>query len=242
MNFAPQPRMRQFFATVPVPCPYLSSHREQKLVVELGDGDAELYAELSRAGFRRSHRLAYRPACRECAACVPVRIDCGAFAPTRSLRRVARQNRDLHTCIRPPVATPEHYELFSRYLRSRHGTSDMAGMTYRDYRAMVEDTPVDTRLVEFRDAGGALVGACLTDWMIDGLSAVYSFFEPGQPKRSLGTYIILWLIDAARMQGLASVYLGYWIESSDTMDYKRRFPALEGFVGSRWQTLQLPAG
>lgn len=237
MNFSPQPRMRQFFATVPVPCPYLPAHREQKLVVELGQGDDGLYDELSRAGFRRSHRLAYKPACRDCTACVPVRIRADAFAPTRSLRRVERTNRDLHAHVMPAVADREHFDLFSVYLRSRHGSSDMASMTYRDYRAMVEETSVDTRLVEFRDPGGAVSGVCLTDWLHDGLSAVYSFFDPEQSRRSLGTYMILWLIARAREEGLRSVYLGYWVESSDTMDYKRRFPAAEGLVDSRWQTL-----
>lgn len=230
--------LHQFFATAPVPCPYIAGGVERKLVVELGGiGGGGLFADLSRAGFRRSHGFAYRPACRGCGKCVPVRIAVADFVPTRSLRRVARRNADLGYAIRPARATAEQYALFHAYQRGRHGASDMAGMTFADYRDMVEDTPVETWLVEARDEAGTLVGGLLADRTQESLSAAYSFFDPEQPRRSLGTQAVLWLVDTARAMGLPHVYLGYWVDGSETMDYKRRFPAVEALVDGRWQPL-----
>lgn len=230
--------IHQFFAAAPVSCPYLSGGAERKLVVELGGADGErLFADLSRAGFRRSHGFAYRPACRSCRKCVAVRIAVDRFEPTRSLRRVARRNSDLSYEIRPAVATAEQYRLFRHYQRQRHGQSDMAGMTFADYRDMVEDSPVETWLVEARDADGVLVGGLLADRSADALSAAYSFFDPAQPRRSLGTQAVLWLVDHARAIGLRHVYLGYWVDGSETMAYKRRFPAIEALDNGRWQPL-----
>ena len=185
MKFHPIRPIHQFFATAPVSCPYLSGGAERKLVVELGGPDGEaLFADLSRAGFRRSHGFAYRPACRGCRKCVPVRIHVEAFQPTRSLRRVARRNEDLHYAVLPARATREQYRLFLAYQRQRHGSSDMAEMSFADYRDMVEDSPVQTWLVETRDVEGTLVGGLLVDRTADALSAAYSFFDPAQPRRS----------------------------------------------------------
>lgn len=231
-------QLRHFFATVAVPCPYLVGQSEQKLVVELSGASAPaFYADLSRAGFRRSHGLAYRPACIGCRACVPVRIDVAGFEPTRSLRRVIRRNQDLGTLERPARATREQFRLFVQYQRARHGDSEMASMAYGDYRAMVEDTPVDTRLLEITGADGQLVGACLADRLADGYSAVYTFFDPDEGPRSLGTFAILHLVERARRAGLAYVYLGYWVGGSAKMAYKRRFPALQLFERSAWVPL-----
>ena len=235
MNLGRSIRPRQFFASVPVPCPYLPSKVERKLVVELAGEDASaLFTELSRAGFRRSHGYAYRPACRDCRACVPVRIHADAFAPTRSLRKVLSRNSDLTATEVPPVATAEQYRLFLAYQQARHPDSEMATMSLADYRMMVEATPIGTSIVEIRDANGALVGASLVDRTGDGLSAVYSFFDPNMPRRSLGTFAILWMVARARELGLSHVYLGYWIGGSDTMDYKRRFPAIECLRDGAW--------
>src|SRR5579884_4190202 len=166
--------MRQFLATAPIACPYLVGRAERKLVVELaGAGAAAFYDDLSRAGFRRSHRFAYRPACRGCAACIPVRIAVDRFTHTRSTRRVVGINRDLDGAVVAARATPEQFRLFWIYQRARHGDSDMATMSYADYRAMVEDTPVRTALAEFRDDGGRLAAAALIDLLDDGISAVY---------------------------------------------------------------------
>jgi arginine-tRNA-protein transferase len=226
---------RQFFATASVPCPYLPGRAERKLVVELTGREAPHgYDELSRAGFRRSHRFAYRPACRACTACVPVRVAVERFVHSRSTRRVRNANADLRVTVAPPRASLEQFRLFMAYQHSRHHDSDMATMRYGEYRNMVEDTAVRTALAEFRDGDGALVAASLIDRLDDGLSAVYTFFDPAHPRRSLGTWCILWLVEEARRRNLPYVYLGYWIAESPKMAYKARFPALERFADSAW--------
>jgi arginyl-tRNA--protein-N-Asp/Glu arginylyltransferase len=226
---------RQFFATSPVACPYVPGRAERKLIIELDEsGGAAFYDDLSRAGFRRSHRFAYRPACRGCASCVPVRIAVERFRDTRSTRRVRNANQDLYSSLVAARATPEQFRLFSAYQRMRHGDSDMASMRYADYRGMVEDTPVRTAVAEFRDGGGGLVAASLIDLLDDGVSAVYSFYDPHQTKRSLGIWSVLWLVEECRRRGQPFVYLGYWIAESPKMAYKERFPGLERLNGSGW--------
>jgi leucyl-tRNA---protein transferase len=225
----------QFFATASVPCPYLPDRAERKLVVELGDHTAPLfYDELSRAGFRRSHRFAYRPACRACSACVPVRIAVDGFRHSRSTRRVRNANAELAGQLIAPRATAEQFALFVRYQDSRHRDSDMAAMRFDEYRSMVEDSAVRTALVEGREPAGALVAVSLVDRLDDGLSAVYSFYDAAQLRASLGTWSILWLVEECRRQGLPYVYLGYWIADSPKMAYKARFPALERLAGGDW--------
>jgi leucyl-tRNA---protein transferase len=232
---APVAPFRQFFATSPVACPYIVGRAERKLIVELGGSGAALfYDDLSRAGFRRSHHFAYRPACRGCSSCVPVRIAVDRFTHTRSTRRIRNINRDLSGCLIKARATPEQFQLFSAYQRSRHSDSDMASMTYGDYRGMVEDTPLRTGIAEFRDISGELVAASLVDLLDDGISAVYSFYDPQQPRRSLGIWSVLWLVEQSRRHGQPFVYLGYWISDSPKMAYKARFPALERLVDGTW--------
>ena len=226
---------RQFFATSPVSCPYVPGRAERKLIVELGGSGAALfYDDLSRAGFRRSHRFAYRPACRGCSSCVPVRIAVDRFSHTRSTRRIRNTNRDICGRLVASRATPEQFRLFSVYPRSRHSDSDMASMSYGDYRGMVEDTPVRTAIAEFREECGRLVAASLIDLLDDGVSAVYSFYDPLQSKRSLGTWSVLWLVEQCQGQGQPFVYLGYWIADSPKMAYKARFPALERLAVGVW--------
>jgi len=226
---------QQFFATAAVPCPYVAGRDERKLIVELAGGAAPgFYDELSRAGFRRSHRFAYRPACRSCTACVPVRIAVERFAHTRSTRRVRNANAALAGVLLAPRATPEQFALFALYQRSRHRDSDMAAMTYDDYRGMVEESTVRTAIVEYREPEGALVAVSLIDRLDDGMSAVYSFYDPTHRRRSLGTWCILWLVEECRRAGLAYVYLGYWIAESPKMAYKARFPALERLADGSW--------
>ena len=228
----------QFFATTAVPCPYIAGRAERKLIVELSGRTApEFYDELSRAGFRRSHRFAYRPACRSCAACVPVRIAVARFADTRSTRRVRNANAALAVRLLPPIATIEQFRLFLLYQQRRHGDSDMATMTYGEYRNMVEDTALRTALVESRDADGALVAVSLVDRLDDGISAVYSFYDPARPQKSLGTWCILWLVEECRRRGLPYVYLGYWIAESPKMAYKARFSGLERLLDGLWVPL-----
>jgi arginine-tRNA-protein transferase len=231
---------RFFFGTRVVPCPYIPGRAERKVVTELSGADVgSLYDRLTRAGFRRSHGLAYRPACSGCAACVPVRIVADAFAPGASMLRIARRNRDLFAKQQPALATSEQYQVFLRYQNVRHAGGDMAAMTFADYQAMIEDTPIETRVIEYRDRAGRLLGAMLADELSDSYSAVYSFFEPAASGRSLGTYMILDLVATAKRQGRAYVYLGYWIEGSAKMAYKVRFRPLERLGPDGWELLSL---
>jgi arginine-tRNA-protein transferase len=174
-----------------------------------------------------------------------VRIVASAFTPSRSMRKVLARNQNLRATVTEAVPTQEQFKLFARYLEARHNDGEMVGMGPQDYASMVGDSPVDTRIVEFRDGGdpaksdsGKLVAACLTDWGQDGISAVYSFFEPNLTRNSLGSFIVLWLIDEARRRGLPYVYLGYWVAGSQKMDYKRRFQPIEAYGASGW--VQMP--
>jgi arginine-tRNA-protein transferase len=179
MNHPLEQPHRFFIGTRPLPCPYLSGRVERKVVTDLAiPGAARLYTKLSRAGFRRSHGLAYRPACPSCNACVPVRIVVDRFRTGRSFRRVLRINSDLSVQDMQAHATGEQYDLFCRYQRTRHTGGEMSTMSFHDYQAMVEDSPVDTRIIEFRDSADDLVAVMLADWQGDALSAVYSFSRP----------------------------------------------------------------
>jgi arginine-tRNA-protein transferase len=229
---------RFLFRTPPMPCPYLAGQVERHLFAEIAGPDAEeTYDALSRAGFRRSHRVAYRPACPGCGACVPVRVAVDRFLPSRSQRRVARANGDVAAREAPPIATAEQFRLFSRYQHSRHGDGEMARMGFEDYRSMVEDSAVGTSIVEFRSPDGMLIAACLFDRLADGVSAVYSFFDPDHNARGLGTHAVLWLIDRARGEQRPHAYLGYWIADSRKMAYKARFQPLQALVAGAWRDL-----
>ena len=228
---------RFLFRTPPMPCPYLAGKVERHIFAEIaGPGAIEAYDELARAGFRRSHRVAYRPACTGCRACVPVRVAAERFQPGRSQRRVARANADIVATALPPLASDEQFQLFQHYQRSRHGDGEMARMGFEDYRGMVEESAVGTAVVEFRATDGKLMGACLFDRLGDGLSAVYSFFDPAEAARGLGTYAVLWLIEQARRERRPYVYLGFWIADSRKMAYKTRFKPLECLIDGRWRT------
>ncbi|CAA7618052.1 arginyltransferase [Magnetospirillum sp. UT-4] len=239
MDHIPLKRPHFFFTTAPLPCPYIAGRLERKIVTELNGPDADvLHEALSRAGFRRSHSIAYTPACPGCSACIPVRIVVGEFGPDRTMRRVSRANADLTAKKVPARATAEQYRLFSRYQEARHTGGDMALMGFYDYRSMVEDSPIDTYLVEYRRPDNALAAVCLADRMSDGFSAVYSFFDPDLSDRSLGTYVVLWLIGDALAANLPYVYLGYWIRESRKMSYKARFKPLEAFGPNGWRVLE----
>ena len=229
---------RFFMGTRALPCPYIPGRVERKVVTDLATPNAmKLYDNLSRAGFRRSHSLAYRPACPGCTACVPVRSRVEDFDWSRSFRRITNRNADLTTRDMAGHATMEQYRLFTRYQRSRHSGGEMSSMSFRDFRAMIEDSPIDTRIIEFRDPEGSLVAVMLADRQMDAMSAVYSLFDPELDKRSLGTYMVLWLIKQAEANDLPHVYLGYWIEESPKMSYKKRFRPLEGLTPDGWKTL-----
>jgi len=238
MRHQPLIDTRFFFSTSPLPCPYLPDRMERRVVTELIGRDAvTLHEQLSLAGFRRSHGIAYAPACAGCDACKAVRVLAGEFTASRSQRRVWNRNADIRAEMCRPVATQEQYALFSAYQFGRHGDGDMAKMDFFDYQGLVEDSSVDTNIVEFRDSEGRLVAACLTDRMANGLSAVYSFFDPGQDARSLGAYMILWLIDEARRLKQDYVYLGFWIAGCGKMAYKARYRPMEVYSDNDWRLM-----
>lgn len=225
------PETTQLFLTAAMPCPYLPGRQERKLFTHLtGRRASSLHHLLSENGFRRSQNLIYRPACEGCNACQSVRIVAGAFEPSKRYRRVLRDNSDVVIDVRPTRATSEQYDLFKRYLESRHSGGGMNQMSFVDYEYMVEDTPVQSVLVEYRlrdDPDQRLIAVALTDVMPDGLSMVYSFYDPDLAHRSLGTFLILDHIAQVRSAGLSYVYLGYWVKDSPKMAYKAQFRPLE---------------
>jgi leucyl-tRNA---protein transferase len=244
-----QPRdTPQFFLTSPSACPYLPGRQERKVFTHLvGDRAPEINDILTQGGFRRSQSIAYRPACESCRACVSVRVLAQEFSPTRAFRRVLLANEDLVGHARTPAPTAEQYSLFRAYLDARHADGGMVDMTVLDYSMMVEDSHVQTRLIEYRRrgpdsgitgrGGGPLLAVALTDVLADGLSMVYSFYDPDIPGRSLGTYLILDHIARARRLGLPHVYLGYWVKGSPKMDYKRRFLPQERLSPDGWERI-----
>jgi leucyl-tRNA---protein transferase len=236
-------RVPQFFLTPGGPCPYLPGRTERKVFARLTGTLAQpLNEALTHSGFRRSQTIAYRPACDACSACVSVRILTGPFELSRNLRRNLRRNADLVRSVVPAEATREQFALLRTYLDSRHSGGGMSDMGLFDYVAMVEETPVNTHIVEYRqpdgNGRGRLVACALTDELRDGLSMVYSFFHPGEDARSLGTHMILDHVRAARERGLPHVYLGYWVRGSKKMDYKSRFRPIEALTREGWERLE----
>lgn len=235
----------QFFLTSPAPCPYLKGQQERKVFTHLvGERAAEMNDLLTQGGFRRSQNIAYRPACETCRACVSVRVKADQFKPSRNMRRVQKLNRDLIGVEHDAEPTSEQFSLFRSYLDARHRQGGMAEMTVLDYAMMVEDSHVDTRIIEYRKrdadsfvtgkSDGPLVAVALSDVMADGYSMVYSFYDPDQADRSLGTWIILDHIQRALSRGMSHVYLGYWVDGSPKMDYKTRFLPQEHLTGTGW--------
>jgi arginine-tRNA-protein transferase len=228
-------RFPQFYLTQPSACPYLPGRFERKVFTKLTGGlSRQVHESLTKVGFRRCQNIAYRPACDGCSACTSVRILVDAFEPSRNLRRVANANEDLAASFVGPLATEEQFHLLRAYLDGRHRGGGMSEMGILDFVAMVEDTTIDTHIVEFRDTDGRLVACALSDAMSDGLSMVYSFFAPDQEARSLGTYMVLHHIEAARHRNLPYVYLGYLVEGCRKMSYKARFGPLEAHGPDGW--------
>ena len=237
------PLAPQFYVTAPQPCPYLDDRVERKLFTGLQDANGqELNDALSKQGFRRSQNVLYRPSCADCSACISVRIKVSDFKPTKSQKRTLRRNahmsRDAHTAW----ATDEQYDLFKTYLTSRHRDGGMTDMDVFEFGAMIEETPVRTRVVEYHEPmendTSELKFACLTDILDDGLSMVYSFFDPDLSDRSPGKYMILDHIEIAREMELDYLYLGYWVAGSPKMDYKAQFSALQLCINSEWQDFE----
>lgn len=237
-------RFPRFFVTSPAPCPYLPGKTERKVFTELKGPHAEaLNDALGRIGFRRSQTVAYRPSCLDCRACVSVRVVAQEFAPSGAQKKTLRQNGDLVVTECRPWATAEQFELLQRYLCKRHPGGGMAAMDEIDYADMVEHTAVSSFVLEYRepsaDGGpGRLVGACLTDRQGDGLSMIYSFYDPEHEARTgLGNFIILDHIRRAAESGLPFVYLGYWVDGAQRMQYKIRYRPLERLGPAGWQRL-----
>jgi arginine-tRNA-protein transferase len=230
----------QFYLTAPSPCPYLPGQCERKVFTHIvGKRAREINEILTQGGFRRSQTIAYRPACEGCRACVSVRVISAEFAPSDNMRRISRLNRDIVGRPAPNEPSAEQYALFRRYLDARHAEGGMVDMTVLDYAMMVEDSHVETGIIEYREVDetgqeGPLVAVCLTDFLPDGLSMVYSFFDPRLSRRGLGNYMILDHIERARALGLPHVYLGYWVEGSRKMEYKARFRPQERLLPSGW--------
>lgn len=251
----------KFYVTAPSPCPYIEGNIERKIFTELSpqpmayDRQAilehqgpeqdrqkaeELHHSLALVGFRRSQDIAYRPACEECQECKSVRIPAILFSMSRSQKRIFNKNSDILVEIKPNIATTEQFELLEKYIDDRHATGGMSGITFNEYKDMVESSPVSTIIIEYRERNGRLIGAALTDQMEDSFSMVYSFFDisPEMNKRSIGVYIVLNHIKISESRSLDHVYLGYLVKDSPKMNYKTNFKPLEVLTSNGWKLVK----
>ena len=220
-------------------CPYIAGRTEQRVAVDISQNPT-LHDQMARAGFRRVENWVYKPACPGCNACVPWRVDTANFKMGRNLSRIWRINDDLTRHIAPISPTAEHYSLFKCYIDTRHGDGQMASMGHDEFVSMIENSPIESVLLNYVDDDGKLIGTVLTDVQNDGLSAVYSFFDPAETKRSLGTYMIMDMIDFAKQLGLPWLYLGYYVEDSSKMYYKARFQPASVFIEGQWRKYEAP--
>ena len=232
------PQHPQFYVTAPQDCPYLEDKVERKLFTALyGSNSNRLNNSLSKQGFRRSQNVLYRPSCSNCNACMSARIPSKDFRPSKSQKRILSKNEDIVRVINPALATDPQYELFKNYIKKRHAHGGMSDMDAEDFSSMIEETNVDSKLIEYYINGSTkleLVSFSLIDILDDGISMVYSVFDPELRDRSLGTYMILDHNNLALEMNLKFVYLGYWVKGSSKMDYKRRFSPLEVFTNDKW--------
>ncbi|MES1983178.1 MAG: arginyltransferase [Pseudomonadota bacterium] len=227
----------QFYLTASYSCSYLPDRLARSQVATPNFLiTTQVYSELVRHGFRRSGTFTYRPRCDTCRACIPVRIDVNAFTPRRGQRRAAQHHRGLQASLHPLTDRAEQFELYQRYQNVRHQDDNLASGSHDQYRNFLLHSHVDSMLVEFREKD-ALRMVSLIDLLDDGLSSVYTFYDPDVPRSSFGTYNILWQIELCRKLELQYLYLGYWIAQSKKMAYKARFRPLQGLIGEVWQEI-----
>lgn len=231
---APEDSEQPFYLTPPAPCPYLPDRLEQRILTFIDPAQAMLSTPLLTAGFRRSQNMFYRPHCPACTACMSVRLPVANFTPDKSFRRILRRNEDIQTHITPARSDDALYDLFHRYQNTRHADGEMAAMTAEDLKAMIEDQPGTARLMHCTK-DGQTIGVMLFDETDTSTSAIYSFFDPEQPQRSMGSYMILKLIEYTQNTGRDFLYLGYWIKQSPKMAYKARFQPLQILIKNEWR-------
>ncbi|MEA3413008.1 MAG: arginyltransferase [Pseudomonadota bacterium] len=235
-----EPGSLKLFLTPAFECGYFSGREASNTVVDpTATLTPQIYGELLDIGFRRSGDHVYRPRCPGCDACIPVRVPASAFTPSRSQRRNLRLNAGLRTIPKAPTFEDEHFALYRAYQHVRHPGGGMDNPQAEDYRRFLFCDWAETLLVEFRDED-RLVGVAVCDLVPRGISAVYTWFDPAESRRGIGTLAVLWQIEQARRRGQPWVYLGYWISGHDKMDYKTRFRPIEEYRGNHWERLGRP--
>lgn len=239
-----QHKLPDLYLSLPHACGYLPDRQATSLFVDPGNKTtAQHYSLFLRSGFRRSGRLIYRPHCQSCSECISVRIPVSDFVARRGQKRILKRNSDIEVVERPPYFSDEHFQLYRRYQRSRHTDGSMDHEDADAYEDFLVNSPVDTRFFEFRNSGspdkGKLLALAVTDVVDDGLSAVYTFFDPGEARRGLGVFAILWQIQQTTHMNLPYLYLGYWIKDCQKMSYKQDYQPLEGWRDGNWHPLKI---
>ncbi|MGD9638462.1 MAG: arginyltransferase [Alphaproteobacteria bacterium] len=228
-----------FYSSIEGPCPYLNGVFEKKILTELkGENAVVIYNILSRYGFRRSYNLCYTQVCDNCSNCIPIRVKVDDFKLTRSFKRVISKNQNIKSFFKYPKASQEQFLIFQKYQNQRHQDGEMSQMDFEEYRSMMEESPIDTQVLELRTSKNKLYALGICDILEDGLSAVYLFFDPSYEQQSPGTFTILNMIEQTKKLGLKYLYLGFWVPKSDKMSYKSRFKPLEILTPLGWLDLE----
>ncbi len=227
-----------FYKTPKTKCPYLPQKKEELIFTHLNSLHPDLTHDLmAKSGFRRSHGILYKPNCENCSECIPIRINAKKFVLSKNFKRIINKNNDLNSSEVDLLGTPEHFDLFNKYQRKRHSSGNMSLMLFEDYKSMIEDSPVDTVLFEYRKKNNnQLYAVALTDKLLDGYSMVYTFFDPDEKRRSLGTYLVIDHINKTNKNSFSYLYLGYFIKDCEKMAYKKKFKPSEFLENKEWHT------